>query len=404
MRLTGLCLAVLSFSFIEAQTSPQTSPPTSPPDGSSPGTSPGAEEGCCLKKVGCGTSNDMDGTYNYKKTFDGTKDENCFDGCIYTREGREGEEYCFKFVTSGAANINDECGAPTGTTPASGSSPPPSGSSPGSESPVPTGGETSPPPTGGETSPQPTGGETSPGSTVPTSAGSTLSPEDTISAANSVITQANAAHAVATENANTASEASAAVDEIQASLSASRIKRQSASTTVGPVTDCADFGSKYNQLLTELSSFSDSNVGLIKQLVTVLKGATNPCDATEKLALKTQTETKVAAAKSKATEYKAAKEAEKEELVKKVQQALADIEKANTDLTNAGKPTVAGVNAAFSVTTTPPSTGETSPPPTGGETSPPPTGGETSPPPTGGVTSPPPTGGETSPLPTGGET
>merc|ERR1712088_284955 len=397
MRLTGLCLAVLSFSFIEAQTSQQTSPPTSPPDGSSPGTSPGAEEGCCLKKVVSGTSNDMDGTCNYKKTSDGTKDENCFDGCIYTREGREGEEYCFKFVTSGAANINDECGAPTGTTPASGSSPPPSGSSPGSESPVPTGGETSPPPTGGETSPQPTGGETSPGSTVPTSAGSTLSPEDTISAANSVITQANAAHAVATENANTASEASAAVDEIQASLSASRIKRQSASTTVGPVTDCADFGSKYKQLLTELSSFSDSNVGLIKQLVTVLKGATNPCDKDGKDALKAQTESLVAAAKSKATEYKAAKEAEKEELVKKVQQALADIEKANTDLTNAGKPTAAVVTAAFSVTTTPPSTGETSPPPTGGETSPPPTGGETSPPPTGGDTSPPPTGGETSP-------
>merc|ERR1719400_2894973 len=368
MRLTGLCLAVLSFSFIEAQTSPQTSPPTSPPDGSSPGTSPGAEEGCCLKKVVSGTSNDMDGTYNYKKTFDGTKDENCFDGCIYTREGREGEEYCFKFVTSGAANINDECGAPTGTTPASGSSPPPSGSSPGSESPVPTGGETSPPPTGGETSPQPTGGETSPpptggetsppptggetspGSTVPTSAGTTLSPEDTISAANSVITQANAAHAVATENANTASEASAAVDEIQASLSA-RIKRQSASTTVGPVTDCADFGSKYNQLLTELSSFSDSNVGLIKQLVTVLKGATNPCDKDGKAALKAQTESLVAAAKSKATEYKAAKEAEKEELVKKVQQAQADISQANNDLFNAGKPTAAVVTAAFSVPT-----------------------------------------------------
>merc|ERR1712232_199051 len=393
MRLTGLCLAVLSFSFIEAQTSPQTSPPTSPPDGSSPGTSPGAEE-CCLKKVVSGTSNDMDGTYNYKKTFDGTKDENCFDGCIYTREGREGEEYCFKFVTSGAANINDECGAPAGTTPASGSSPgaqstpPPSGSSPGSDSPT---------PTGGETSPQPTGGETSPGFTVPTSAGSTLSPEDTISAANAVITQANAAHAVATENANTASEASATVDEIQASLSASRIKRQSASTTVGPVTDCADFGSKYNQLLTELSSFSDSNVGLIKQLVTVLKGATNPCDEAGKAALKAQTESKVAAAKSKATEYKAAKEAEKEELVKKVQQALADIEKANTDLTNASKPTVAGFTAAFSLTTNPPTGGETSPSPTGGETSPQPTGGETSPPPTGGETSPPPTGGETSP-------
>merc|ERR1711971_1394141 len=277
MRLTGLCLVVLSFSYIEAQSSP----PTTPPAGSS--TSGG--EGCCARKVVSGTAN-MDGTYNFVKTFDGEKDEACYDGCIYTREGKPGEEYCFKWVNSGAANINDECEAPTGTTPPmTGSSlPPPSETSPGTG--LPPTGETSPPPTG-ETSPPPTGGSSqpptsSPGgtspapSTVPTSAGSTLSPEDTISSANSVITQANAAHAVATENANTASDASTAVDDIQASLSttsttsaspssvSARIKRQAASTTVGPVFDCTDFGSKYTQLLTELSSFSDNNVGLIK--------------------------------------------------------------------------------------------------------------------------------------------
>ena len=107
MKLTGLCLAVLIFSLIEAQTSPGTTPA---------GSSPGGGEACCLKKVVSGTGT-MDGTYNYKKTFDGEKDVNCYDGCIYTREGREGEEYCFKWVDSGAANINDECEAPTGTTP-----------------------------------------------------------------------------------------------------------------------------------------------------------------------------------------------------------------------------------------------------------------------------------------------
>merc|ERR1711971_329175 len=150
----------------------------------------------------------MDGTYNFVKTFDGEKDEACYDGCIYTREGKPGEEYCFKWVNSGAANINDECEAPTGTTPPmTGSSlPPPSETTPGTgppptgeTTPPPTGettppptGDTSPPPTGetsppptGETSPPPTGGSSqpptsSPGgtspapSTVPTSAGSTL--------------------------------------------------------------------------------------------------------------------------------------------------------------------------------------------------------------------------------------
>merc|ERR1711874_6028 len=157
MRLTGLCLAVLSFSFIEAQT---TSPPAPPPS-----TTGG--EICCLKKVVSGTVNNMDGTYLYKKTFDGEKDENCYDGCIYTREGRPEEEYCFKFVTSGAANINDECEASTGSTPpmtgTSGETNPISvPPATGSESPAPTGSETAPPPTGSETSPPPTGSETAP--------------------------------------------------------------------------------------------------------------------------------------------------------------------------------------------------------------------------------------------------
>merc|ERR1712001_478147 len=118
----------------------------------------------------------------------------------------------------------------------------------------------------------------------------------------------------------------------------------------------ADFGSKYNQLLTELSSFSDSNAGLIKQLVTVLKNVvTIPCSESEKSSLKASTDTKVAAAKSKASSYKAEKEAEKKELVKKVQQAQADIAQANNDLINANKPTVAAVTAAFSVPTVQPS-------------------------------------------------
>merc|ERR1712241_921750 len=157
MRLAGLCLAVLSFSLIEAQTSPPTSPPT---------TSGG--EVCCLRKVVSGTGT-MDGTYNYVKTFDGEKNENCYDGCIYTREGRTGEEYCFKWVDSGAANINDECEAPTGTTP-----PSPGSSEPGSPGPT----EPSSPGPTEPSSPGPTElgstpGETSPGSGPPPTGEST---------------------------------------------------------------------------------------------------------------------------------------------------------------------------------------------------------------------------------------
>ena len=110
MQLAGLCLAFFSFSFIEAQSTP-------------------GGEGCCFKKVVSGTTNGMDGTFYYKKSFEGTPDPNCADGCIYTREGREGEEYCFMAVSSGAADINDECEAPS-------SSPtPPQGTGQSSESP-----------------------------------------------------------------------------------------------------------------------------------------------------------------------------------------------------------------------------------------------------------------------------
>merc|ERR1712141_323920 len=96
----------------------------------------------------------------------------------------------------------------------------------------------------------------------------------------------------------------------------------------------------------------------------------------------------------KASSYKAEKEAEKEELVKKVQQAQADIAQANNDLVNANKPTVAAVTAAFSVPTVQPSSAGTTapgstPPPTGSSP-----GAESTPPPTG--SSP----GATTPLPT----
>merc|ERR1711936_456283 len=99
MKLAGLCLAVLTFSLIEAQTTQSATPSGE----------------CCYKKTVTGTANEMDGTYYFKKNVVDVKDPNCADGCIYTREGRENEEYCFKAVTSGAADINNECEAPTGT-------------------------------------------------------------------------------------------------------------------------------------------------------------------------------------------------------------------------------------------------------------------------------------------------
>ena len=75
-------------------------------------STPDSNQTCCLKKVITAPAQYL-GTYNFIRTFDGEKDENCYDGCIYSKEGSPNEEYCFKAVTSDGATINDQCEAPT---------------------------------------------------------------------------------------------------------------------------------------------------------------------------------------------------------------------------------------------------------------------------------------------------
>merc|ERR1712142_40652 len=93
MRLTRPCLVLLSFSL----------PATRPSQ---------ARSECCYKRVVTGSIDGLDGTFYYKGNFDGVENTACSDDCIYSREGAEGEEYCFKAVSSGAADISEECQAP----------------------------------------------------------------------------------------------------------------------------------------------------------------------------------------------------------------------------------------------------------------------------------------------------
>ena len=89
MRRTRLCLALLSLCL-----------PAS------------LQSDCCYKKVVSGSNDGIDGTFIFKRKFDGEKDPICSDDCIYSKEGRDGEEYCFKPVSSDAPDINEECQAP----------------------------------------------------------------------------------------------------------------------------------------------------------------------------------------------------------------------------------------------------------------------------------------------------
>eukprot|EP00091_Calanus_sinicus_P022424 TRINITY_DN709_c0_g1_i7.p1 TRINITY_DN709_c0_g1~~TRINITY_DN709_c0_g1_i7.p1 ORF type:complete len:150 (+),score=48.25 TRINITY_DN709_c0_g1_i7:143-592(+) len=78
---------------------------------------------CCSKKIVTGQVAEdagLAGTYTFVKDVQGDKDGACFDGCIYSRDGKPGEEYCFQ-ATNNGAEIADQCDAPTGPTAAAGS-------------------------------------------------------------------------------------------------------------------------------------------------------------------------------------------------------------------------------------------------------------------------------------------
>merc|ERR1712027_161475 len=82
---------------------------------------------CCQKKVVTAPA-DHAGTYTFVRKFDGDKDSNCFDSCIYSKEGEAGEEYCFKAVNTDPATIDDQCDAtpgPTSAAPTGPTTPPP---------------------------------------------------------------------------------------------------------------------------------------------------------------------------------------------------------------------------------------------------------------------------------------
>ena len=165
-----------------------------------------------------------------------------------------------------------------------------------------------------------------------------------IEAANTAISQANVALAEATSRMDTARAASDTVDELQARLAGR-------ATTVQPVSDCRDFGSKYFSLLAQMTNMSDGNVGLIKQLVDVLKAANSnpwvfPCTNAEKADLLSATADKVEVAKSRAKEYHYEQEIEEQKLVRIIREAMEKIEQANALL-------IATVTTTFPYTSPP---------------------------------------------------
>merc|ERR1719500_1980985 len=170
---------------------------------------------CCQKKVVTAPSEHA-GTFTFVRKFDGEKDSNCFGACIYSKDGADGEEFCFKAVDKDAATINEECDA-----------------------------------TPGPTTDAPTG---------TTTAAATLDPKDEIKKANEEIAENNKEIEGETEKDTAASSASSVVDGISNALNTRRklSKRQSDSaSTISPlasITQCSEFDTKFKELLSNLKN------------------------------------------------------------------------------------------------------------------------------------------------------
>ena len=240
-------------------------------------TEPPPELSCCQRKV-ISAPSEYEGTYIFSRKFDGEKDSNCADACIYSKEGSPGEEFCFKAVSSGEATIDDQCDATHGSS-SSGSSP------------------------SDNTSPAQSSTE---GSTSP---GTTLDPASQIEKSNQEINKKNEEIAAKSNQKKAASDATNAVDSISSALGSSKFLRQkrSEATTYSPISSCQDFDKKYNSLLDTLDGMKDEDIPLIIALVSVLNVQlpdVSICDKAEKEALKSKTSTKVQRAKAAATSWR----------------------------------------------------------------------------------------------------
>merc|ERR1712227_741863 len=236
---------------------------------------------CCQKKVVTAPSEHA-GTFTFVRKFDGEKDSNCADACIYSKDGADGDEFCFKAVDTDAATTVDHAGD--------------------------------------------------------------------IKKANEEIAESNKEIEEETENDATAESASSTVDGIANALDTGRklAKRQSDSaSTIAPlqsITVCADFDSRFKELLSNLKELdgdnADEKIPMIKELVRILNQALSNlntlCNAEAKKKMKDDTENDRQAAKEKTTKYREKKKQKIKELVVKVQIAQHKIEESNQALVDSG--------------------------------------------------------------------
>merc|ERR1712123_310351 len=297
---------------------------------------------CCTKKIVSGTAAaGLEGTYTLLNDVADDKNPACFDGCVYSRDGRQGEEYCFQAV-DGGADIEDQCDVPTGTTAA-------------------------------------TGAQTTAAAEAQTTAGAgaqttPLSSDALRQKAEDAAARVKANNAIIVEDNERIEKAEAttsAIDAIQAKLTTDeattptgriRQKRQAATNAPTPKavdepTTCEEFGITYKALLDMAADVTDDNIAQIKVYVDALINVdvAGLCNLDALKTLASQTSTQAEAVVKSTKDYTGAKETKVEALKKEVNEDIELQSTINDELVEREEATVPIVAQTYAVDATTPS-------------------------------------------------
>merc|ERR1712025_75655 len=286
-----------------------------------------AQDVCCNIKIVSGAlaeDKGLAGTYNLLRNAGEAPDTACANGCVYSREGAAGEEYCFQAVAAGADIEDQECNAVTGTT-------------------------------------------ESAGSQTPASSDELRKQAEEAAARveenNDKITETN-------QNIENAESATDAINKIQQKLSPTastpgrrvREKRQESTgaPTPMPVAEpatCDEFGEKYKELLALAVDVTDDNIDQIKVYVDALINVDieGLCNVAARETLATETKEDADKAVESTQEYTDAKVIIVIELKQKVNDDIALQTSINEELEDRGESTVPVAASTHAIEPTTPS-------------------------------------------------
>merc|ERR1712106_356427 len=300
---------------------------------------------CCTKKIVTGAAAEdkgLDGIYTLLNDVADDKNAACFDGCVYSREGKLGEEYCFQAV-AGGADIEDQCDAPTGTTAGAGV----------------------------QTTAAGAGAQTTAGAGAQTTPLSSDALRQTAEDAAARVKANNAIIVEDNERIEKAEATTSAIDAIQAKLTpdeattpTGRIRQKRQATTNAPTPKavdepgtCEEFGTTYKVLLDMAADVTDDNIAQIKVYVDALINfdVAGECTSDALTTLASQTSTQAEAAVKSTRDYTGAKEKNVEALKKKVNELIELQSSINDELVDREEATVPIGAQTYAVDATTPS-------------------------------------------------